>query len=62
MAKIAEDSDFEMLKFLVDDLDGWNLECETKNNTKVYTKPVPNCNFHMVKIHTEFEDIDSDTM
>lgn len=62
MARIAEDRDFETLKVLVDGLQGWSLELETKNNTKVWTRPVEGCNFHMVKIHTEFEDVDSDTM
>lgn len=61
MAKIAEDSDFESLKNLVDDMNGWALEL-TKNDTKVWTKPVEGCNFHMVKIHTEFEEITADTL
>lgn len=61
MARIAEDSDFDALKRLVDDHDGWTLEL-AKSDTQVYTRPVPGCNFNMVKIHTEFGDVTADTL
>ncbi|XP_058446892.1 START domain-containing protein 10-like [Malaya genurostris] len=61
MARIAEDSDFEALKKLVDDHQGWTLEL-SKSDTQVYTRPVAGCNFNMVKIHTEFSDVTADTL
>ncbi|XP_049549228.1 START domain-containing protein 10-like [Anopheles darlingi] len=61
MARIADDSDFEALKRLVDNHDGWTLEL-SKSDTQVYTRPVPGCNFNMVKIHTEFTDVTADTV
>ncbi|XP_055712104.1 START domain-containing protein 10-like [Phlebotomus papatasi] len=61
MARIADDTDFEMLKYLVDDNEGWTLEL-SKANTEVWTRPVDGCNFHMVKINTLFDDITSDTL
>ncbi|XP_053676400.1 START domain-containing protein 10-like [Anopheles nili] len=59
MARIADDSDFEALKRLVDNHDGWTLEL-SKSDTQVYTRPVAGCNFNMVKIHTEFADVTAD--
>ncbi|XP_062707255.1 START domain-containing protein 10 isoform X2 [Aedes albopictus] len=61
MARIAEDSDFEALKRLVDDHEGWTLEL-SKSDTQVYTRPVAGCNFNMVKIHTEFADVTADIL
>ncbi|XP_065089004.1 START domain-containing protein 10-like [Ochlerotatus camptorhynchus] len=61
MARVAEDSDFEALKRLVDDHEGWTLEL-SKSDTQVYTRPVPGCNFNMVKIHTEFADVTADIL
>ncbi|XP_058819447.1 START domain-containing protein 10-like [Topomyia yanbarensis] len=61
MARIAEDSDFQALKQLVDDHQGWTLEL-SKSDTQVYTRPVAGCNFNMVKIHTEFVDVTADTL
>lgn len=61
MARIAEDSDFDALKRLVDDHEGWTLEL-SKSDTQVYTRPVAGCNFNMVKIHTEFLDVSADTL
>ncbi|XP_053697311.1 START domain-containing protein 10-like [Sabethes cyaneus] len=61
MARIAEDSDFEALKKLVDDHQGWTLEL-SKSDTQVYTRPVAGCNFNMVKIHTEFVEVTADTL
>ncbi|XP_062545697.1 START domain-containing protein 10-like isoform X2 [Armigeres subalbatus] len=61
IARIAEDSDFEALKRLVDDHEGWTLEL-SKSDTQVYTRPVAGCNFNMVKIHTEFADVTADIL
>ncbi|XP_058060506.1 START domain-containing protein 10-like [Anopheles bellator] len=61
MARIADDSDFEALKRLVDNHDGWTLEL-SKSDTQVYTRPVAGCNFNMVKIHTEFSDVTADVV
>ncbi|XP_055600327.1 START domain-containing protein 10-like [Uranotaenia lowii] len=61
MARIADDSDFDALKRLVDDHRGWTLEL-AKSDTQVYTRQVDGCNFKMVKIHTEFLDVTADTL
>jgi StAR-related lipid transfer protein 10 len=61
MAKIAEDVDFDNLKKLVDDHEGWILELE-KSDTKVWTKPIVGCSFQMVKINTVFPDISNETL
>lgn len=57
--RIADDNDFESLKQLVDDNNGWNLEL-SKSETQVWTRSVDGCNFHMVKIHSIFHNITSD--
>jgi hypothetical protein len=61
MARIAEDSDFQALKTLVDDMDGWSLELE-KPDAKVWTRPVKGCNFDMVKIISPFENVTADIL
>lgn len=61
MAKIAEDTDFNNLKSLVDNHTGWILELN-KAETKVWTKPIEGCSFQMVKICTVFPDISSETL
>ncbi|XP_060528205.1 START domain-containing protein 10-like isoform X2 [Cylas formicarius] len=63
VVKIAEDSDFAMLKMLVDNHDGWKLEYDNaKDGTKVWTKLTPSCSFKMVKIHTVFYGITAETL
>lgn len=61
MARIAEDSDFDQLKKLVDDAEGWIIELD-KADTKVWTRPIDGCSFQMVKIQTVFPDITSETL
>lgn len=61
MARIADDLDFAQLKELVDENAGWSLEL-TKDYIDVWTKPVNGCNFHMVKIHTKFENVTPDVL
>lgn len=62
--KIAEDSDFLMLKKLVDDNASWKLEYDKGegNETKVWTKTTPNSNFKMVKIHAAFPNVTPNTL
>lgn len=59
--KIADDNDFETLKRLVDDNDGWSLEL-SKSCTEVWTRTIDGCNFHMVKINSRFDDIPPDVV
>lgn len=48
--KIAEDSDFCMLKWLVDEHDGWKLEYDSNSeNIKVYT--YSSISYIVCKIH-----------
>jgi StAR-related lipid transfer protein 10 len=61
MARIAEDNDFDYLKKLVDDADGWILELD-KADTRVWTRPIEGCSFQMVKIQTVFPDISSEIL
>ncbi|KAJ8960675.1 hypothetical protein NQ314_006044 [Rhamnusium bicolor] len=60
--KIAEDSDFDMLKMLVDDHTNWKLEYDKGDQTKVWTKTTPNCSFKMVKVQTVFQNIHANTV
>lgn len=62
IVKIAEDSDFSMLKGLVDDHTNWKLEYDKGDDTKVWTKTTSNCNFKMVKVHCVFQNINANTM
>lgn len=63
VVKIAEDSDFCMLKWLVDTHDAWKLEYDSKSDdTKVWTKLTPTTNFKMVKVHSVFPNISANTM
>ncbi|KAL1491519.1 hypothetical protein ABEB36_012104 [Hypothenemus hampei] len=63
VVKIAEDSDFCMLKWLVDDHEGWKLDYDSKSeNIKVWTKSTNFTSFKMVKIHTVFQDVNANTM
>ncbi|XP_057667300.1 START domain-containing protein 10-like isoform X1 [Diorhabda carinulata] len=62
IVKIADDSDFDMLKTLVDDDTDWKLEYHKVNETKVWTKTTPNTSFKMVKVQTVFQDISANTL
>lgn len=59
--KIAEDSDFLMLKKLIDENNNWKLEYE-KSDTKVWTQSTANSSFKMVKIHALFQNVSAETM
>jgi len=61
MARIADDGDFEQLKNLIDNDNGWKLEI-IKPDTKVWTRAIDGCNFKMVKIRAIFTDVTSDIL
>jgi hypothetical protein len=49
VVKVAEDKDFELLKSLIDNNEGWKLDY-TKGKTNVWTKSALNTDFKMVKV------------
>lgn len=59
--RIADDNDFESMKRLIDDNEGWNMEL-SKAKTEVWTRTVDGCNFNMVKMNSRFEDIAPDVV
>lgn len=61
LPKIADDNDFERLKCLVDNNDGWSLEL-SKSCTQVWTRTIDGCQFDMVKINSRFDDIPPDVV
>ncbi|KAF4524000.1 hypothetical protein B566_EDAN013842 [Ephemera danica] len=56
VVKVAEDSDFEKLKSLIDNNDDWKLDY-SKGETNVWTKAASNTDFKMVKISTVYPDV-----
>lgn len=61
MARIADDNDFDSLRNLIDDNAGWQLELSTtKTHIEVWTKPVQDSEFNMVKIKAYFDDVTAD--
>lgn len=63
VVKIAEDSDFALLKWLVDNHDSWKLEYDNRNDdTKVWTQSTTTTHFRMVKVHSVFPNISANTM
>lgn len=54
--RVADDGDFERLKNLTDEHDGWKVEYE-KRDTKVWTKSTEQTQFKMIKLHTVYEDV-----
>lgn len=61
VVKVAEDEDFERLRRLLDNHEGWKLEYE-KQMTKVWTKSACDTNFKMIKIDSVFDDVSPDIM
>lgn len=59
--RIADDNDFESMKRLIDDNEGWNMEL-SKAKTEVWTRTVDGCNFNMVKMNSRFDDIAPDVV
>ncbi|XP_063922190.1 START domain-containing protein 10-like [Zophobas morio] len=62
VVKIAEDSDFDMLKKLVDDHLNWKLDYDKGEEVKVWTKSTKNCCFKMVKVQSVFHNVSPNTM
>ncbi|CAN8012153.1 unnamed protein product [Ixodes pacificus] len=54
--RVADDGDFERLRNLTDEHDGWKVEYE-KRDTKVWTKGTEQTQFKMIKLHTVYEDV-----
>merc|ERR1711892_1068259 len=59
--RIAEDSDFALLKVLLTRGDGWTLEYSS-GMTKVWTRPAENSHFRMIRLKTVFPDVTADTL
>ncbi|XP_046388059.1 START domain-containing protein 10-like [Ischnura elegans] len=59
--RVAEDCDFEKLKSLLENHNGWKLDYH-KAQTKVWTKSSTDTNFKMIKIKTIFNDVDPQVM
>ncbi|GLV32536.1 uncharacterized protein CBL_00754 [Carabus blaptoides fortunei] len=59
--KIAEDSDFNMLKTLIDKDEQWKLEYD-KSNIKVWIRSTSNSSINIVKMKTVFLDIKPSTI
>lgn len=49
MIKIAEDSDFQHFRKIIDNHADWDLNY-SRDDTKVWTKSVPGIEFKMVKV------------
>uniref|UniRef100_A0AC35U0R3 START domain-containing protein n=1 Tax=Rhabditophanes sp. KR3021 TaxID=114890 RepID=A0AC35U0R3_9BILA len=60
IVKILEDSDFQNIRKVCNNHDGWIKVCD-KKNTKLYTMTVDDSHFPMYKVITDFEDVDSCT-
>lgn len=59
--RIAEDSDFALLKVLLTRGDGWTQEFSS-GATKVWTRPAENSHFRMIRVKTTFSDVTADTL
>merc|ERR1711936_1277878 len=59
--RIAEDSDFALLKILLSRGDGWELE-HNSGSTMVWTRHADNSIFRMIRLKTTFTDITADTL
>jgi len=59
--RVAEDSDFALLKVLLTCSEGWNQEFSS-GVTQVWTRPAENSNFKMIRVRTMFSDVDADTL
>jgi len=59
--RIAEDSDFALLKILLSRGDGWDLE-HNSGSTMVWTRHADNSIFRMIRLKTTFTDITADTL
>lgn len=59
--RVAEDTDFALLKVLLTRDEGW--DCEYKSgNTTVCSRPTDPSNFRMIRLKTTFTDLSADTL
>uniref|UniRef100_A0AC34QHU4 START domain-containing protein n=1 Tax=Panagrolaimus sp. JU765 TaxID=591449 RepID=A0AC34QHU4_9BILA len=61
VVKVFDDKDFEYVKQLCDDHDEWTVVYHKKTN-RVWTKPAPNSDFHMIKARSTYHDICAETV
>lgn len=59
--RIAEDSDFALLKVLLTRGDGWVEEYHA-GQTRVWTRPAENSQFRMIRLKTVFSDVKAETL
>lgn len=59
--RCADDADFATMKQLIDDDTGWTCEL-TKSETRVWTRNVVGCDFHMVKMSAPFPGVEADVL
>lgn len=59
--RIAEDTDFALLKLLLTRAEGWQLEYQ-RGHTKVWTRPAENSSFRMIRLQTEYSDVRPDCL
>jgi len=59
--RIAEDSDFALLKILLTRGDGWDLEY-SQGQTRVWSRPQENSHFRMIRLKTVFTDVRAETL
>jgi len=59
--RVAEDSDFALLKVLVTRNEGWRQEF-SQGSIKVWTRQADNSNFRMIRMQTTFKDVSADTL
>lgn len=49
VVKVLEDRDFNYVKQICDKHENWDLAYD-KKKTRVWTKPMPNSDLHMIKV------------
>jgi len=59
--RIAEDSDFALLKVLLSRGDGWVEEYQ-QGSTRVWSRPADNSHFRMIRLKTVFSDVKPETL
>merc|ERR1712130_805610 len=59
--RVAEDSDFALLKVLLSRGDGWVEEYQ-QGSTRVWTRPADNSHFRMIRLKTVFSDVKAEIL
>jgi len=59
--RIAEDTDFALLKVLLTRDEGWTVEYQS-GSTKVSSRAMDPSTFRMIRLKTTFKDVDADTL